>query len=266
VSAAEHGTASGAASPPWLVLSPHLDDAALSLGGAIHQLVRAGEEVVVLTVFTGDEPLPPASPFAAAMLRGWRFPAGQAMAGRRDEDRAACASLGSGLVHLPLLEAIHRRDPATGAALYPDVGSLFGEVAPSDDAVQALAAVLATELSRRPPGTRLLAPLGVGGHVDHHIVRAAADGLRGVAVRYYEEYPYCRAGGVAVEPALGDLALWRHDVVALTLGDLDAKAEAIAAYRSQVPHLFRSGSELRREVREQARRVGGERLWRRICR
>jgi hypothetical protein len=37
---------------------------------------------------------------------------------------------------------------------------------------------------------RVVAPLGVGNHVDHQIAHAACRGLRGASVRYYEDTPY----------------------------------------------------------------------------
>ena len=251
--------------PTWLVLSPHLDDAALSCGGTIHHLARRGERVVVYTAVTADEPQPAPGPFAAGMVRGWRFPPGRAMAGRRDEDRAACAALGAEPVYGPFAEAIQRCDPA-GGPLYGSVAALFGPPAAGDPAAPALPAEVAAQVAALSAATRVLAPLGVGGHVDHRLLRDAADRLQGVEVLFYEEYPYSRQGGDAVAPALGDLARWRHALVPLAAADLEAKAGAIAAYRSQVPHLFRGGAAaVAREVGEQARAIGGERLWRRVA-
>ena len=37
-----------------IVLSPHLDDAVLSLGGTIHHHVQAGERVLVATLFAAS--------------------------------------------------------------------------------------------------------------------------------------------------------------------------------------------------------------------
>lgn len=262
------GGAAGGAGPQraWLVLSPHLDDAALSCGGTIHRLARQGDRVVVYTAFAADEPQPAPGPFAAAMVRGWRLPPGRAMAARREEDRAACASLGAEPVHGSFTEAIQRCDPASGAPLYASVAALFGVPAASDPAADLVADEVAAQVGALPAGARVLAPLGVGGHVDHRLLRGVADRLAGVEVLYYEEYPYSRQGGDAVAPALGELAGWRHTLVPLAAADREAKAAAIAAYRSQVPHLFRGGAAaVAREVREQARAIGGERLWRRAA-
>jgi LmbE family N-acetylglucosaminyl deacetylase len=255
------GPATGGDAAGWLVLSPHLDDAALSLGGTIGRLCASGEAVRILTVFAGDEPQPAPTPLGAGMLRGWGFPPGEAMAGRRQEDHEACSALGAGHpVHLSHLEAIHRCDPRTSAPLYPAVPALFGEPAAVEGE---LVAAIARQLREGVSAGGVVAPLAVGGHVDHRILRAAAEAAFGPNLSYYEDYPYARAGGEAVEPALGGFTGWRHTLVPLAEMDLERKIAAIAAYRSQVPHLFRGRGALARDVTAQARQVGGERLWRR---
>ena len=92
-------------------------------------------------------------------------------------------------------EAIHRLDAAEPEALYPALERLFGAVAPPEEGlIAALAARLAelAELAGEPGSTRIVAPLGVGGHVDHRIVRAAAERAFGAALLYYEEFPVHR--------------------------------------------------------------------------
>ena len=68
-----------------LVISPHLDDAVLSLGGSIAAWVGSGERVVVATVYTAGPPLDTISP---GMRRFADYTA------RCAEDTAACAVLG----------------------------------------------------------------------------------------------------------------------------------------------------------------------------
>ncbi len=82
-----------------VVVSPHLDDAALSLGAAMASWARAGHEVEVLTVFASD-------PESEAPAGGWDRRGGFATEGesaraRREEDAAACALLGVTPVWLP---------------------------------------------------------------------------------------------------------------------------------------------------------------------
>ena len=75
-----------------VVVSPHLDDAVLSLGATLAHAVESGANVEVLTVFAGN-------PRSAAPTDDWECKAGFATEGaaaqqRRIEDRSACAILG----------------------------------------------------------------------------------------------------------------------------------------------------------------------------
>jgi hypothetical protein len=81
------------------VLSPHLDDAALSLGASIVRAVAAGARVRVITVFAYE---PESTMPAGAWDRTCGFQtAGEAGRVRRAEDARACAILGAEPVWLP---------------------------------------------------------------------------------------------------------------------------------------------------------------------
>jgi len=241
-----------------IVLSPHLDDGVLSCGARLAATTAGGGRARVITVFAGDEPESPAGALAARLRAQWRLPAGQVVAARRDEDLAACARLGADAEHWPLREALYRVD-VNGAPLYPTLGALFGEVA-ADDA-PALAAVT-ERVAALPPARLLLAPLGVGGHVDHRAVRCAAE-ASGREIAYYEEFPYSEWKWLAVERALGGRRGWDAEALAVTPELAERRLEAIRAYLSQVPALFRSEARLAKQLRRATRRAGGERIWRR---
>jgi LmbE family N-acetylglucosaminyl deacetylase len=241
-------------------LSPHLDDAVLSCGGQIHRRAAAGEAVLVVTVGAADEPPPPWSDLATTLHRAWGGAAG-VVARRRREDRAACRVLGADALHLGLPEAIYRRRGEDGAPFYPTLRSLFGAVAPED---AGFAEAIVGELRRRLPAWgELVAPLGVGGHVDHVLTRRAAELLGSGAPLLYEEFPYAArlrwAGGTRRLAGPGAGAR----VVPLDAADLQARYRAILAYESQVRPLFRSPERLRGRLERHVRRVGGERLWER---
>lgn len=75
------------------VLSPHLDDAALSLGASIAAATRAGAEVSIVTVLANDPDHPgPAGAWDAACGFATAVEAARA---RREEDREACEILGA---------------------------------------------------------------------------------------------------------------------------------------------------------------------------
>jgi LmbE family N-acetylglucosaminyl deacetylase len=221
-------------------LSPHLDDAALSCGGAMHRLRREGEDVLSLTIFAGEPVQGQAlSPFALEQHTYWGSPPRPTPL-RRAEDAAALALLDAGAEHLDLLDAVYRSTPA---GLWPYAGreTLCAPPHPEDpisprDLAQALAERLPPE-----PGLTLVAPLAAGRHVDHQVVHLAAQQLlaRGYRLGFYEDYPYAEAPG-AVEEALAASPLrgWQKRVVPLEAVDVAAKVAALAYYRSQMWILF----------------------------
>jgi LmbE family N-acetylglucosaminyl deacetylase len=74
-----------------VVVSPHLDDAVLSVGGTIHGLARRGADVVIVTVFAGDpEAGTPPSYWDASRGSDTQ---GEAVRQRRHEDESAAAEL-----------------------------------------------------------------------------------------------------------------------------------------------------------------------------
>lgn len=80
------------------VVSPHLDDAVLSVGGTIVGLTRRGVHVEIVTVFAGDpQARTPASYWDAS--RG--ATQGEAVRQRRDEDVEAAGELGATTAALP---------------------------------------------------------------------------------------------------------------------------------------------------------------------
>src|SRR5690606_31013219 len=139
------------------------------------------------------------------------------------------------------------------------VEALYGEPAADD-----LARLdgLAARIAALPPTALLLAPLGVGGHVDHRLVRAAAE-RSGRELAWYEEFPYSEWKWFAVRRALGRPREWTSESLPLPPTLADVKRDAILAYRSQVGPLFRTEGRLARQLRRHARRAAGERIWRR---
>jgi LmbE family N-acetylglucosaminyl deacetylase len=247
-----------------IYLSPHLDDAVLSCGGSIYRQAQRGESVAVLTVFSASpSPGEPLSPFAQSLHDRWRASTPAAHfddppAARRAEDRRALAALGENVavIHHTLPDCIYRRDPATGAALYASESAIFGPVDPADPALAAL-----RRLPPLPPGAVLFAPLAVGGHVDHRLLRKvvlACDAPPG-GIRFYEDYPYAARPG-AVEAALAG-ADWESVVVPLDEAALSTKIASIAEYHSQISTFWPDLDAMAAAIRAYTRAVGGERFW-----
>jgi peptidoglycan/xylan/chitin deacetylase (PgdA/CDA1 family)/LmbE family N-acetylglucosaminyl deacetylase len=249
-----------------LFLSPHCDDAVLSCGGQIRQRVEQGQRVQVLTLFAG-RPGAGLSPFARELHRLWGDPP-DLVGLRRAEDEEALRLLGAEPLRLDEREALYRQGP-DGAWLYPDRESLFGAVHPAE---RQRPAELAAAVARHLPetgGVTVHAPLGVGNHVDHQIAHAAARCLeeRGIAVWFYEDYPYAgRPGRVEQARAARGAGQWEPLVIPLTEEQVSARVEAIHAYGSQLFSLFHDRGETPGEhVRRTAAAVGAgrpaERIW-----
>lgn len=247
-----------------IYLSPHLDDAVLSCGAQIHRRTAAGEAVLVVTIGAGDEPPGEPSDLARTLHRAWRLdrPGSEGEGGegvvarRRREDLAACDRLGADALHWDLLECIYRRERVTGQPLYGRFEDLFGTIGPSD---RPTILAVAERMAELPEHRELLVPLGVGGHVDHRIARAAAEQRFGSDLLYYEEYPYSRRPK-AVRRVVGGVG-WRSEPVPASEEAVAAKIEAVAAYRSQVRPLFGGPRRMRWKLRRFHRKAG-ERLWR----
>jgi len=238
-----------------IYLSPHLDDAVLSGGGHLAQSVRKGLRVKVVTVFAGDQPAGFDSP-AMRDLRGRTGLGAESGATRRAEDVASCRCLGAAFEHWEFLDATFRTD-GRGRARYPTLDSLFAQPV-GDDALEAVT----RRMTETVKAGLVVAPLGVGGHVDHRLVRLAAEQAFGPALACYEDFPYAQRFG-ALWRTLSNPFAWRGERVMLEEADLAAKIDAVRAHASQAVSLFHNDADLVRMIRRYARRRGGERLWRR---
>ncbi len=236
-----------------LYISPHLDDAALSCGGRMWQQAQAGERVRVVTIFAGPPaPDAPLSSFAQEMHARWGL--ADPVVERWEEDTAALALLGVEAAYWPYVDCIYRRT-AEGGFLYDSEEALFGEVQPVDGALVAELTGRLRALAREQGGA-IYAPLAVGHHVDHQVVRHALGSLAGVV--YYEDYPYA-AKPEALETALEERR-WQAELVALSQEALETKIAAIACYGSQLVSLgWADAAEMAQAVRAFAWRVGWDR-------
>lgn len=248
-----------------LVLAPHLDDGPFSCGGSLHKRAARGERVRVVTVFAGDPPADEAPSDLACRLHAAMGLSGrEAMAVRRQEDEAACRILGADWQHWSFCDALYRRTGAAGeeAPCYPTLASIF---APPGSGDEPLRAALTARLRALPVTELVLAPLAAGGHVDHRLLRQAAQEVWGAKLGFYEDVPYVLrpwpTGGRNLRRALGRRAAWRPMVEPLAAADLAAKLRAMAAYPTQVKPIFRAEHRMRQVVERYTRRIGGERRW-----
>ena len=213
-----------------LAISPHLDDAIFSAGGTLAAHAMAGDAVTVVTCFTGNVPQPTGFALACQLDKGLDR-AVDYMAIRRAEDEAACAAIGAEAVHLPFLEAPHRG--------YESAAALFDAPLATDTITAQLLEALADMIARHVPDV-VYGPFGIGGHVDHLLVRAAMEQLRTRApIIWWEDYPYAMRER---QPPAG--------MIRRPLGPEPAtrKLAATLAYESQLGFQFGGASAARRAL------------------
>jgi len=227
-----------------LLLSPHADDVAYSIGGIVALLTRRAD-FCLLTIFGHS---------------GWALPqasckksADAISAEREREDRAYCARR---RIDYDLLSC-----PDSFVMGYDNATELT--IAAADDPrTEGVVNLILNVVACRAPHV-VLAPCGLGGHVDHQIVRIAADALHHVEVLYYEDVPY--SSSLSLHELERQLAV-QGLVPAVTVDIevvLESKYEDMWGYRSQTSastiaemllHAGRVGTDIARYA---------ERLWRR---
>jgi LmbE family N-acetylglucosaminyl deacetylase len=232
-----------------IVLSPHLDDAVLSCGALMNHACK-GKSVTVATFFTeGGEP--PYTYAARCYLRQTKnIHANGLFLARRAEDEAILVGAGISYVHVGLTEALFRRRTRPLLAQLPWAGKLIPELSyiyPTyrlnvirggislDDFSTIRSAIDTIDHLSSGSSTLFLAPLAVGAHKDHILVRTAAE-LSQQRIAYYSDFPYntrYRADASFIQ---------RNSLVQATWSDdLDSKQPLIRAYKTQVDALFPKG-------------------------
>ena len=240
--------------PKALFLSPHLDDAVFSCGGLAAYLSDAGWRTVMVTAFTRS--VVPAAGFAlACQLDKGLPPDVDYMALRRDEDRVAASVIGiQDLRWLDLLEAPHRG--------YHSAPALFGGVHEGDAVADELAPLFGALAAELEPDL-VLAPQGLGNHVDHqHVVAAALQAFATDSLAFYRDTPYAiRQPGAAALPIVPQGSLSTIPIGAV----LDRKVAAAQAYTTQIGFQFGGPAPLGLALRRFAGEEGGGQPAERFC-
>ena len=195
------------------------------------------------TAFTAT--ILPATGFAlACQLDKGLAPEIDYMALRREEDRAAAAILGvADLRWLDLPEAPHRG--------YSSASELFAEPRPGDDIWRVLAGCIAALQTELSPDV-ILAPQGLGGHVDHiQLIRAVQAVAGSTPVAWYRDTPYAIRNPDAKPFIEGG-----PEITLPIAATLERKLRASCAYESQIGFQFGGADAARRALEHFARREG----------
>ncbi|WP_020405412.1 PIG-L deacetylase family protein [Hahella ganghwensis] len=213
-----------------LILSPHPDDTVWSLGGLMHELSDR-YEVVVVSLFDGDPETTAVELLNADSEHKWRQFTDAKF--RRTEDAKAVRALNARLFSLEYPDAALRC--SDDRFVYPSLDDLMIDISqlPNIPVPEDLKNHLAMQID---PSDIVIAPLGIGGHIDHLITLQLARSLDN-PIAFYPEFPY------ALDLTASDISRY--------CSDLGLKVEpqsvhcswsawqaAASLYRSQVIRLF----------------------------
>lgn len=172
-----------------LILSPHVDDAALSLGGTLAHHRGDGRRRIVCNIFSDQ-----------SYQSGLRAPTDTLAALARAEDELAGRILGYERRDWGLAGAQDRHRLPLARTLDWTEASVRAEARFRRE-IAGLAARIPALVAREPAtdDVRLFAPSGIGGHLDHLLVRLAmgdllaAGALDPARTEFYEDLPYAAA-------------------------------------------------------------------------
>lgn len=227
-----------------LLLSPHADDAAYSVGGIVAHLSRQAD-IQLMTIFGRSGWALPQAPCERSVDAISKM--------REEEDRAYCRRR---RIDYTLLAC-----PDSFVMGYDEAKEM--NVAAAGDLRTANIVRLIRDVMLYLAPHVVLAPIGLGGHIDHQIVRTAADALDQDQVLYYEDIPYC-AGLPLAEMESQLVAQGLAIAVTVDIENVLAeKCEDMWGYRSQ------TSTSTIAEMLQHASRIGtsraryAERLWHR---
>lgn len=243
----------------WVYLSPHFDDVVFSCGGMVWEQVQSGQPVEIWTLCAGEpDPRLPLSPYALSDHKRWKT-GPDAVLIRRAEDDAAARALGAKTKRWSLPDAIYRQLPDQTWLI--NIGDdLWKPVHPQEQGVlERMAAWLASNLDKTDV---LVSPLTLGNHVDHRLVRAAAERAAaqvGCALLYYPDYPYVSRPDVDWSGKIGED--WQKTCRTISPAALQAWQKAVYCYASQMSTFFADRADMESSLAHYLNTGGGACLW-----
>lgn len=210
-----------------LVISPHLDDAAFSLGPLIAKF-KDHANISVATPFTQSVSNPQGFALACQLDKGLGEDIDY-MALRRAEDFKWSRLLGAHSLHGALVEAPHRG--------YDDKKKLFGEVLSSDDAEKNLT-IWFTRLVTTLKPLCIFSPLSIGHHVDHVVVLKSICALQTeIPIFFYKDEPYASKHSDSLPLEFKPFITFSiHESISSAQVNLALKA--VSLFESQIPFQF----------------------------
>lgn len=216
--------------PRLLIISPHLDDAALSCGDHILTL-KNDYAITVLNVFTHFKSvrLPH---YTKTYIHNSGYPSVSMFElARKEEDVFAMKKMGIKAINLDFVDGgfrIHHHQP-----IYKTKQQLFsGSISPLDSL---LFQNLIKQLRNYASFDFVLTPLGIGRHADHILSRLASEHLWPTqSIWYYADMPYALHAREWIKKSVLIKLIGKISYKALT----DRKKSILSSYKSQLPLLF----------------------------
>jgi LmbE family N-acetylglucosaminyl deacetylase len=236
----------------WIYLSPHLDDAIFSAGGGIHEQTQRGIPTEIWTIMSGCPNNIHLTDFAKGLHKQWGVnSAEESLKIRRLENERAARIVGAKTTYFDFIDSMYRCGPQ-GQSLYD---SSFAQPHKSDLYLpEKIAKSISADLNEEDI---LVCPLAIGGHIDHVIVRKAAE-LLNRSLLYMADIPY-----LLNNPRI----LWTKTLgmkkIFLPVSDLNLKVwlEAIQVFTSQIQMEFTSIEIMREKISAYCNSYKGIRFW-----
>lgn len=215
---------------PVLVLSPHLDDAAFSLGPLLAQYSKS-VRFIVATAFSKSVDSPSSFALACQLDKGLSVN-DDYMAIRKQEDLGWAEIIGVEAIYGELPEAPHRG--------YNSAAALFGPLLPEIDVRKHLFEWTTHLLNQYKP-IALLSPMGIGNHVDHILVKETAEHLNiaEVPVYFYKDLPYAGdSKNVSTQHYFHGSHPMHEHLFKFSNESTEIALTATNAYKTQIPFQF----------------------------
>ncbi len=216
----------------FIFISPHLDDAIFSCANLLLELKN--KNVTIITVFTkatDNVPTPQARDFLKASMSDNPV---DIFNKRAIEDINATKFVGAKHVHLGFLDAAWRT--VDKKPVYANGKSQFsGKIAKKDIF---LINQIKTKVLKIIPKRKkfiLLAPLGIGGHADHVLVRELVRNLPFPKI-FWEDFPYSLRAKCKKEFISKNNNF--EPIIEIKSGKQSLRKIAIKKYKSQIKFLF----------------------------
>ena len=239
----------------YIFISPHLDDISLSCGGIVHQLTKYGDRVQIWTIFAGDPPSSDYPDFALSLHKRWKLDQ-DIVKIRRIEDLISCEMLGAIACHFQYSDCIYRKFK-DGQPVVQKESDLYRKISGNQ---RLLVNKISRELNQKLEyGQILVAPLSIGNHLDHQIVKKSVGLLKNKTIYYYTDYPYNLTSDVVIQTMIPENYIRKS--FTLENDDIIAWHKSVSAYRSQISTFWSDVNEMEQKIINYAMDDGGSHLW-----